>query len=447
MSDSKSKMQLAKVEASLLAYEKEIYANSGAPIDWVTFNSDQAKHKNKIVYLGNDDLKNGSIRIFEPCVVKFKENISFHPNEDSNFFPTENQINPATGYYNKFSYRLGFFTAIAIETTDNVVIDLCGYTLASSHLFALQQRFHSLIELADQPFVPSAGPTDFGSDIRVAKNVWIKNGTLGRTAHHSIHGNGCENIIVSDITFKQYEVAAISLNGCRKILVRNCQCDGNNDQIPVLGSYSAARFCEVFGSEVINILSLEPYQELLKENDEFRDGFNYLESSIVELKKELKDFVKVYSQVKDGRKSPESLKPFNPYYNGIYKDNHIYSGFSGLPDGNAYGIAIHSRGPLVNSFNCPGDSFENINDISKALETTDIVIERTNISNTRGNVREVLALRKLEKGAGPIHDISGSVFQFFGAFDGQSGNLDLKTGKPTLTRLGKAQIALAQIIV
>jgi len=454
METNKSKIAVQEVESNLVSYEKELLAKGKDPITWQEFNSNQDYLRNNVIYLKNSDLAAGPLRIKAPCIIKFQESVIFSPNEAYDFFPTSQQLRKE---YDKFSYRLGFFTAIAIETTETVIIDLNGYTLAASEIFAVQQRFHSLIELGDQPFNPSTGPADFGADIRVAKNVWIKNGTLGRTSHHSIHGNGCENIVISDITFKEYEVAAISLNGCRKIYVKNCQCDGTNTQTPVLGTYSAARYCSIFGGQTLKLLE----KMKLPDQVEITESVIYLNKALRELNLALKGFVDDYRKVTEARDPKEkmnalhNLKNHQPFFNGP-QNSRDGRKFYGTTDGNAYGIAFHSRGPLVNSFNCPGETFENVSDLSKALETTDVVLERVNISLTQNNVREILAFAEIEDGGGSksleerqlkahIHDISGAVFQFFETQDGQEGNMQGSTGKAKLNVLGKVQIALADI--
>lgn len=454
METNKSKIAVREVEQKLLSFENQVLDKSEKPVDWPSFNDNQEENKNKVVYVKNEDFENGPLRIKAPCIVKFQETVVFSPNPGDDFFPTPAQLE---NEYEKFSYRLGFFTAITVETTEPVIIDLNGYTLAASELFAVQQRFHSLIELGDQPFNPNTGPADFGADIRVAKNVWIKNGTLGRTAHHGIHGNGCENIVISSVTFKDYEVAAISLNGCRKIYIKDCQCDGINTTTPVLGTYSAARFCSIFGRQVLEIIESMD----LPRSDEIQASVQYLKEALRELGRAMNGFLDDFQKVAAARNPQEklfalhNLKNHTPFFNGpqVSQDGRK---FYGTTDGNCYGIALHSRGPLVNSFNCPGESFENISDLSKALETTDIVIERVNISATQGNIREILALAEIDESGQsdpvryrvlkpPVHDISGAVFQFFKTYDGQEGNRDEASGEAQLTVLGKAQVALADI--
>ena len=41
----------------------------------------------------------------------------------------------------------------------------------------------------------------------------IKNGTLGKSSHHGIHGNNMSNILIENLLIEDFEVAGIALNG------------------------------------------------------------------------------------------------------------------------------------------------------------------------------------------------------------------------------------------
>ena len=140
------------------------------------------------ITLRQSDFNFGTYRIRESGRYRLGENISFKPNGDTNFRPKASQASlyPTSGA--EGAYRLGFFAAITVETSD-VVLDLNGFSLDQHRDHALQQRFFSLIELADQPFIPRQGPADFGSSILAASKVVVQNGRLGLSSHHGIHGN------------------------------------------------------------------------------------------------------------------------------------------------------------------------------------------------------------------------------------------------------------------
>ena len=103
--------------------------------------------------------------------------------------------------------QLGFFAAIIIECS-NVILDLNGHEIKMSPAFYLRQRFYSHIELGSAPFVPRVGPHDYINFIS-AQNVQIKNGTLGLTSHHGIHGNLAKNITIENLHIKDFEVGGL----------------------------------------------------------------------------------------------------------------------------------------------------------------------------------------------------------------------------------------------
>ena len=93
------------------------------------------------------------------------------------------------------------------------MLDLNGFTLEQSHKHALMQRFYALIETASGPFVPPQGPGNFGATLAACKGCVVKNGHLGLSSHHGIHGNRNVGLLLRDLTIKGYEVAGVSLNG------------------------------------------------------------------------------------------------------------------------------------------------------------------------------------------------------------------------------------------
>lgn len=151
--------------------------------------------------------------------------------------------------YDPSAYGVGFFAAIAIEA-DDVVLDLDGHTIEQSAEHALLQRFFAVIELNDQPFLPGQGPSGFGDEVVAASNVTIKNGTIGRSAHHGIHGNGNEHIRIRNVDFDGYEVAAVALNGVDGLDIRNSEATNRKD-VPVVGTFSSARFISGYVDQLV----------------------------------------------------------------------------------------------------------------------------------------------------------------------------------------------------
>lgn len=135
------------------------------------------------------DFESGTKIITCPGQYKLCENIVFNPNAPlPGQTPSEDAFDPIfPGEYDEHAYGLGFFAAIAIASS-NVELYLNGFTIEQSEGHALFQRFFSLIELADSPFIKNAGPAQFVGDddyFQAASNVVIVGpGVLGRSSHH-----------------------------------------------------------------------------------------------------------------------------------------------------------------------------------------------------------------------------------------------------------------------
>ena len=118
-----------------------------------------------------------------------------------------------------------------------------GFKIEQSPEFNLLQRFYAHIELASSPFIPKQGPSNFGDSIKVPTNVMIKNGTLGKSSHHGIHGNSMSNVTIEDITFENFEVAAEEvLNGGKNICIKDCIITEMNTNIKTLSMFSQSLF-------------------------------------------------------------------------------------------------------------------------------------------------------------------------------------------------------------
>lgn len=444
--------------------------------------------RDRVVALTNADFARGTLRVLVPCKLVFCESISFNPNagevgasgriersRSTDWLPLPEQpaylahggpaphpsLSGLAGGVPTLAYRLGFFAAIAVEHQGGTIIDLNGFTLACHPHFALQQRFHALIELANQPFVSGQGPAQFGQELRPARHVWIRNGTLGLSPHHGVHGNGMQDILISDVTFKDFEVAAVSLNGGRRIVVRDCQVDGNLQKVPILGTYSAARFLRFVSQGVLaKAGKIEPRPDTL------RQALVKFDEAMCELDAVMDD---TFDHIFARNASPEKIDP-------------IFRNASGLVDANPYGMVFHARGVLVNGFLCNGPALGQSGDAARAFESSDIAVIRTNIAGIKGEVRETLALATIRRKPGSaelvgdsngflisdtaIADSSGSLFRFFPLLapdeiggcrrenssssprfgDPQPGEMDLKTGKASLSVLGKAQMRFAVLL-
>eukprot|EP00484_Ammonia_sp_Unknown_P011181 CAMPEP_0197073724 /NCGR_PEP_ID=MMETSP1384-20130603/210752_1 /TAXON_ID=29189 /ORGANISM="Ammonia sp." /LENGTH=1715 /DNA_ID=CAMNT_0042512563 /DNA_START=84 /DNA_END=5232 /DNA_ORIENTATION=+ len=213
------------------------------------------------VELTQQDFLEGTYRITQPGTYVLAEDIVFDFNappaelqQDVNWSPNdftedgdvwwwprkdqEDAYPGASTFYNPFT--LGYFAGISVETSD-VILDLNGHSLEMSPAFYLQQRFFSLIELANRPFAPGKGAANWGWIERYATNVIVQNGQLGLSSHHCIHGNFLNNVLISNVQMSQFDVAGFGCGQCIKVELRDLDVGPQHQTIPVLGRYTHAR--------------------------------------------------------------------------------------------------------------------------------------------------------------------------------------------------------------
>lgn len=226
---------------------------------WTAFKADPAAHQKKVIELTAADFAQGTLRIKFPCKLKLMGDIQFNPNRGAllpngkidptrtlDWFPSRtvaSNIDPVFGYYAgdvAQAYGIGFFAAIAVEA-EGVVIDLNNYNIAIHKEFAVMQQFFATIELGDQPFPVNSGPVNFGSDLRRAKKVWIKNGILGYSSHHNLHANDAQEVLVTNVVMKDSTVAGVSMNGTKKLALIDCEFKGHRTDVTVRGAFNEVR--------------------------------------------------------------------------------------------------------------------------------------------------------------------------------------------------------------
>ena len=76
----------------------------------------------------------------------------------------------------------------------------------------LQQRFFAIILLANKPFETRQEPVDFEDDL-CSRDISIKNGVLGLSSHHGIHGACIKNTVISDLKILNFDTTGIQLSG------------------------------------------------------------------------------------------------------------------------------------------------------------------------------------------------------------------------------------------
>lgn len=288
-----------------------------------------------VTKLYQSDFDYGTYRIKTSGKYVLMEDIIFNPNpsiwnsetyrlEGDDWMPTSEQI--SSGKYPVApigAYHMGFFAAITIES-DDVILDLGGYTIEQHFAHYLQQRFFSTIELASTPFISGQGPSNFGI-FNSYKRIMITNGTLGLSAHSSIHGNGPSQVIISNLTCVDYEQAAIGINGGEVIYVHDVNIERNSEDSFIRATYSQGKFIRPFLRRIITAGDPE-----ININGTLLSGTNILEQLEIELDS-------VYNDILNLKQKPTSILFNNP-------DQLSQC------DGSAYGIVFNTLGAAVGQF-------------------------------------------------------------------------------------------------
>ena len=288
-------------------------------------------------YLSNKDFQKGTYRITKPGIYILSENIIFNPNPDNDHMPTAEQLK--NGDYGQ-AYHLGFFAAITIENREGVILDLNNYTIKQDPRHYIEQRFYANIELAIAPFIKDQGPGNFGLGEPCANNVLIRNGILGFSSHHGIHGNKMSNIILQNILIKDFDVAGIALNGGTNIILDSINVQDSNQIVPLSATYSQARFSKQFLTNLKDIASIKT---ITFKDQTITDMINILDTNL----KTTRDWI-LNNNILN-----MSLSEVSNFYN---KDTTAQSNIllnsnmtKGL-DGNIYGLVFNVKGVVVNGF-------------------------------------------------------------------------------------------------
>ena len=348
----------------------------------------------QVIELRQQDFDAGTYIMNQSAEYKLMQDIVFNPNsvsdlgltsyESGDVLPT--QFTFAGGKYDPAAYGIGFFAAVAISATD-ATFDLNGFTISQSPEHALQQRFFAVIELADRPFIPNQGPHDFGqTTVQSAHNVIIKNGVIGLSSHHGIHGNLCTDITIQDIIIKDYEVAAIAINGATGLDIKRVTTEGSRTDVPILGVFSAGRFIRAYVNYLLSIDFSGTLRVGVQELT-INDIYSSLRTSLNNV------FEDVIEERNGGRNGKISKAQHPEEYS-------LYHNVDGVVDGNAYGILLNQPGVAVNGFpTIPEDP-------AAMVHLSDIEIR-----NHVANINEVLAL--IGTGGKAVIDPVGAAFQVF----------------------------------
>lgn len=333
---------------------------------------------NNIKYLYQRDFSEGTYRITKPGKYKLYENIVFHPNANNGFKPRNDQSNK----YPRGGYVLGFFAVITIEAP-NVSLDLNKYRISVSEEFNQNQRFASIIECGNSPFLTKQGPANFGEFNSPPSNITIFNGHIGLSPHHGIRANKNNGVVLRNLSIDNFEVAAISLHGCKNVLIDNVNILGTSRNVYSLSKYSQSLF-------------ILPFLEKIIEKDKYFVFKNrYAGEYYNDLLDEIERFQKYIFYKKD--------------YNGLFKNETKQA------DGNSYGILLHTSGIAT------GKMMEERTEESEGNEN--ITIRNCKIKNIISQSVEILGIkndkRLMEKSyvgklmTGPV----GDVFSLSNTFD------------------------------
>ncbi|GFH61566.1 hypothetical protein CTEN210_18042 [Chaetoceros tenuissimus] len=284
-----------------------------------------------VTCLFNEDFELGTLIIDEPGKYKLCEDIVFDPIQDKALPVTEMYL-PDFNVYNENAYGMGFFAAIAISAS-NVEIYLNNHSIEQSASHALMQRFFAIIELANSPFLQSVGPAQFVGEngFQAASNILIQGpGKIGRSAHHGVHGNENQNITIRDVTFQDFEVAAVALNNVDNAIIEHNTILNNRHDVPVIGSFSAAAQISHYGKAL----------KAMNFGMNLKGVFTTAEEVYNSLLAMIENTYFVVSRNKD---STFFEKKFPEEYFLFHNKNQVV-------DGPCYAFVIHGKGPAVGGF-------------------------------------------------------------------------------------------------
>ncbi|ADI38342.1 hypothetical protein [Waddlia chondrophila] len=323
----------------------------------------------KTTYLFQKDFDQGTYLIDQPGTYILAEEITFNPQHGRKPYEVA-QVSPSQlksngGKYDDQAFGLGFFAAIVIQASD-VTLDLNQKTIQQSKEHALLQRFFSVIELANVPFIPGEGPHHFGAKIVSASKVLIKNGKIGRSSHQGIHGNGNRFISIEDVDFEDFEVAAVSLNGVDGLRIKNCTAKSRED-VPVLGIFATTQF-------------ILPYLDYLVESGSQTtlrvDG---KEISPIEMRNKLRQAILNVHEDLIVKNKPTIDKFAHP------EEYELFHNAAGVIDGNCYGFLVNFYGQAVGGFPI-------YHQIPEDKRAKNITIQNTHVKRLKGKINEIVAI-------------------------------------------------------
>merc|ERR1719216_383392 len=105
-----------------------------------------------------------------------------------------------------------------------------------------QQRFFSIIALKSVAFPLNQGPGFFGMEPVFANNVVIKDGTLGLSSHHGIHGHNNKNVTISNVHIRDFETHGVQMSYFENLKMSNVEIGPSSNMAHLKGEYGYARW-------------------------------------------------------------------------------------------------------------------------------------------------------------------------------------------------------------
>ena len=370
---------------TLVAQIRKIASVRG-DIGALEYMSNPTTHAGKRILVRNSDFINGTLRITTSAYVAFLEDVTFDPNSLPHSANHPHRIPRAAvqPLYTARAYTLGFFAAITIEAK-HVVVDLNGHELSTSRAFDFVQRApYAHISIGDRPFIHGEGPANFGGgSFRTANGLIVRNGRLGRSSHHGIHGNGGRHVMIDDVKISRFEVAGFACNGCRDVLVRASHIGPTRRDVPARAMLTQSTFLLRFAE--IAIASPSAIAHAIQ-HARVTTTYDALSLRVSEARDDI---------VLNGLMTVDEVIHPRAYA--------LFGNKNGLADGACYGLVIHKLGHATNGF-ASGAGVKK--DLTAGM---DLRVERTTVRGIRCSPTERIALSR--KGSGrPIVGTVGDVF-------------------------------------
>lgn len=318
----------------------------------------------KVHYLKQEDFNNGTYLIKEDGLYYICEDIELDMCNKNNYSPTDKSK------YGTKAFSLDFFAGISVSAK-NVIIETYGhkrYQIKMGKVFSAAQRFFSIIELADTPFIPGQGPGDFGDSIQAGNNIYIKDLILGRSSHHCLRYNNAKNVHIHNCEFRDFEVCGIAMNGGENIELSDCKIGPNLRDTVVNSLFSAARFLPRFTAHFKNKITSQEQQKL---------------DTLV------------------GKLKDRTDKVLLDIQNKGHTDDKFFKNDTHMTDGNVYGLLIHPSGIAINDF---------IDEKWDKEKVAEIKIKNVVINDLVTQVEENIGISQLE-GKGIQTDATGAIFE------------------------------------